>query len=268
MRQKPQPRKYGQIMLQGEGGEVTLYLYGIFHPFWGVASEDVAWFLEQHPDATLLRVRVNSIGGFASEGVAIREVIASHAARKLGAVEGLALSAATLPLLCCENVTATSDSVLMIHDAWGETEGNEADHLQAARRLGALSEGVAAQYAAFTGKDKDDIRDLMRAEHYMSAEGAKELGLVHEVTVPGSVNADSEQARATEKMQKLPAEAMMHLRKYPDWVADRMGWQRIADRDPEQLERTIERVLERRAAQAASYRKSIGDRVARARALG
>jgi hypothetical protein len=72
------------------------------------------------------------------------------------------------------------DAKMMIHDASVIAWGNPADLQQAADKLNAISDELAAIYALRTDKPLADMRALMRKETWMNAKTAIELGFADE----------------------------------------------------------------------------------------
>lgn len=165
----------------GEPGEFEIFLYGPIVPHWGIGALDVAELLDENPGAKRIHLRVCSIGGVTSEGVAIRELLARHPAIVDTTIEGCCMSAATLPPMAGKEVSMTVDSLYMIHDAWTWIPGNADELRKEASVLDKLSQGVAKRYAVFTGGNADSIRTMMREETYFSADEALENGFVTDV---------------------------------------------------------------------------------------
>merc|ERR1719253_745823 len=69
----------------------------------------------------------------------------------------------------------------MIHQAMGGAQGQAEDIKVEAKQILQIHENIVRMYARMTGKDQDTIRkDLMR-DNFMSAEQAKEYGLIDQV---------------------------------------------------------------------------------------
>jgi len=67
-------------------------------------------------------------------------------------------------------------TTMMIHSAWGIAAGNQEDLREFTELLNLLDNEIAAVYSARTGKPVAEILDLMKAETWMNAAQAVEMG--------------------------------------------------------------------------------------------
>lgn len=141
-------------------------------------------------DIDTIRVRINSPGGVASEGHAIRTVIRGHAAdtgaRVIVEVHGLAASAATVIAMAGDEIHIAEDARFMIHEAHGIAVGSAADFERAARAVEAANEALATAYTRRTGKTKAEVRKLMAAETWYTGAEAVEAGFADGVIAESS----------------------------------------------------------------------------------
>src|SRR5689334_14855633 len=128
-------------------------------------------------DTPLLRVRINSPGGSVFDAKAIHSTLLHHPARVQTYVDGLAASAASIVLLAGDEIVVMPGGEIMVHDASMMERGNPADHTAAAAFLERECQSLAEMYAARTGGDVEQWRDLMRAETWMYGREAIELGI-------------------------------------------------------------------------------------------
>lgn len=165
----------GQLTLTGYVGESTLEIDGwvIFDGF--THAEVVAALGEIGPDADLT-VRINSGGGIATEGTAIRSALAEREGRTDIVVDGIAASAASIIAMAGETVSMSLGSLLMIHDPSGGTWGTVEDHEKTIRALDALGDTYARVYARKSGLSDDQCRDIMRAETWFTPDDAVAQG--------------------------------------------------------------------------------------------
>ena len=115
-----------------------------------------------------VKVRLNSGGGDAYEGEAIRAALAGNEGHVTIIVEGLAASSASLLLMGADTIEMSAGSVIMIHDPSSVSIGNEDEMIKEAARLSNLANIYATVYAARSGDTVDDIRDLMRSETWLA----------------------------------------------------------------------------------------------------
>ena len=136
-------------------------------------------------------VRMNSGGGDAFEGVAIKNVLRSHAGHVTVIVEGLAASAASVIAVGgADRLIMRPGAELMIHDAWTFADGNAADLEKTAADLERTSQAMAEIYAEKAGTDPEVMRQMMRDETWFSAQEAVDAGLADAVE-DGRVRAES-----------------------------------------------------------------------------
>lgn len=136
-------------------------------------------------------VRVNSGGGSAFDGEAIRAALAGHDGRVTVMVEGVAASAASLIAMAGDEIVMSAGAVMMIHDPSMLTIGNSADHMQSAGVLEKLADSYASVYAARIGRSKEDARQMMRDETWMTAAEAVSMGFADRVEGDEKVEAVS-----------------------------------------------------------------------------
>ncbi len=154
----------GEMILSGMVGD----------DFWGdgFTSGQVVTALAQLGRNTDVTVRLNSGGGYATEGAAIHAALRAHKGTVTVVVEGIAASAASLIACAGDVVEMALGSVFMIHDPATFTWGTAADHELAIRQLESLGEAYAETYADKTGDPPATMRELMRAETWMTAQEA------------------------------------------------------------------------------------------------
>lgn len=159
----------GEILLYGDVGDP--WCWGD-----GFTVADVAGALAEH-GAGDVTVRINSGGGIAFDGVAIYSLLLAHPGKVACIVDGIAASAASLILMAGETRQIRDGAMVMIHDASGVTFGTAADHLRSATVLDKLSDQYAGIYAARAGMQRDEARDLMKAETWFDADEAVAKGI-------------------------------------------------------------------------------------------
>lgn len=123
-----------------------------------------------------ITVRLNSGGGYASEGAAIHATLKSYPGNVDLIVEGIAASAASLIAMAGDTISMSDGAVMMIHDPMNITIGNSADHAKTIEELEAYATAYARVYAARSGKTVDECREIMKAETWFTGEEAMEAG--------------------------------------------------------------------------------------------
>lgn len=136
-----------------------------------------------------LTIRVNSPGGDVFDGLAIKNMIASHARDKgvtvTARVDALAASIASVIIQAADKVIVEPHSQIMIHDASGFSMGNAAEMRDMADLLDMISQNIAQVYADAAGGSPDAWRKTMKAETWYTAQEAVDAGLADEVGAAG-----------------------------------------------------------------------------------
>ncbi len=174
----------GELILSGMVGD----------DFWGdgFTSGQVIAALAQLGRNTDVTIRLNSGGGIATEGAAIHAALKAHKGQVTIIVEGIAASAASLIACAGDQVEMALGSVFMIHDPATITWGTVADHQLAIRMLESLAESYAETYADKTGGTAVAMRDLMKAETWLTAQEAVDQGFADSLA---SANDNAEPAQ-------------------------------------------------------------------------
>jgi ATP-dependent protease ClpP protease subunit len=167
-----------------------VYLYGEIGG-WGESAASFAAGLKEIGDVDELSVRINSPGGDYFDGVAIYNLLKSHRARVSVFVDGLAASAATVVMLAGDEIEIGENAQVMVHDASIAAWGNAAELREAADQLDKVSDDIAQLYAERAGGTRQEWRDRMRAETWMTAAEALAAGLVDRCGKPKGVAEDA-----------------------------------------------------------------------------
>lgn len=163
-------------------------------------------------------VRLNSGGGYATEGHAIYSALANHPEEVTIRVEGIAASAASLIAMAGDVIEMTPGALMMIHDPAGVTFGDAAEHERRAAVLDTMGDSYARVYAERSGKSPDEARAIMRAETWFTSAEAVEAGFAtREGSAPG--DEDAEDAVAAFDFS-IYAQAPAHLQ----GLSEAKGW--------------------------------------------
>jgi ATP-dependent Clp protease protease subunit len=163
-----------------------------------------------------LEVRISSPGGSVFDGMAMYRAISDWDGPKTAIVDGLAASAASFVMLAADKVQAGTESMIMVHEAWGGlfTAGTADEIVAAAEALAAplrkANDAIVAIYTKRTGMDEEKCRALMSAETWMTGPEAKAHGFVSEVIEDerekvGAVAVTEAAATIIAKFKKAPA---------------------------------------------------------------
>jgi len=122
-------------------------------------------------------VQINSPGGSYYDGAAIYNALRAHDGAITVQVLGIAASAASIIAMAGDRIEMARNAEMMIHRVWAITIGNEEDHAESMKFLQRLDRTAAKTYAARSGKPESQISGLMRAETFLTAQEAIDLGL-------------------------------------------------------------------------------------------
>lgn len=147
-----------------------------------VSAAQLAKKLSAAADARRLNVHINSGGGSVAQAVAMRAMLISHAAsEKHVYIDGVAASAATLPACIGAPVHMAAGSMYMIHNPIMNTSGDHRQLRHDADVLEKYADMFAGVYAQQSDGELSDIRAMMDAETWMTADEAVEHGFASDV---------------------------------------------------------------------------------------
>lgn len=155
--------------------------------------------LSQRPGA--LTVRINSPGGDVSAGVAMYNMLNEHDGEVTVKVDGIAASIASLIAMAGDKIVMLPGSMMMVHLPWTIAAGNSDDMAQVVEMLEKTGESMIPIYAARTGLSEERVEELLKAETWMTASDAVELGFADE-----AVEAKTSLAQAMAKIAESKAD--------------------------------------------------------------
>lgn len=145
---------------------------------WGVSAKDFIEELNSLGTVENIDLHVNSPGGSVVDVVAMMTALKSHNATVTAYVDGLAASSASRLIMAADVVEMADNALLMIHNVWTYTIGNANELRKEAELLDKFDDGLANDYAKFSGKEVEEIKGWMAEDTWFSAEEAKEAGLI------------------------------------------------------------------------------------------
>lgn len=156
-----------------------------------VTAKDVAEQLASIPQSeSEVELRVNSVGGYTTEGIAIMNQLRSFAQKRRvlngsfrinGYVDAAAYSAASVVILGADTLTMMGGSRIMIHSPWIFAAGNAKELRETADRLDDSRDVIAKLYADKTKHKIEEIVTLLEDETWFNAEEAVAFGLADKV---------------------------------------------------------------------------------------
>ena len=125
-----------------------------------------------------ITVRINSPGGDVFDSMAIYNAFTSHDAKITTRAEALAASAASIILLAGKEVQAYQNAMLMIHEPLALVVGNQHEMREMADILAKVNENMVDIYTKQSSAGKKEVRDMLKAETWLTAKEAKEKGFI------------------------------------------------------------------------------------------
>lgn len=156
--------------------------YKLFYDFFGDDStcpRDVQRILDQAAEGDEIEVYISSPGGIIEVGTEIYTALRSAKNVRIY-ITGQACSAASIVAMAsyCEMAPT---ALMMVHCVSTTAGGNHSDMEHAAEVLRTADRALCRAYMAKTGMKEDEVLDMMERETWMTAEQAKEKGLVDAV---------------------------------------------------------------------------------------
>ena len=174
--------------IKNKSSEVAdVYLFNDIGTF-GITAQNFIDEIKEYED-TELNIHINSLGGEVFEGMAIYSIIQRRKAKTTVYIEGIAASIASVIALAADEVIMSENSLLMIHNAWGGTQGEAKDMRKQAEILEKITNEIAEVYVKKTKIPYNEIVEMMDEETWLTAEEAVALGFVDSISEPIKVAA-------------------------------------------------------------------------------
>ena len=177
--------------------ETTLKIYGPIgepDPFMemfgmhddSISSKMVSDFLDANPDATEIKVRINSPGGDVQEGWNIYDLLTNSGKKITTVGEGKIYSIATVIFLAGSDRQIMKNADGLIHNPWipGTHGADSAGLLKIAEQLAQEEEKILNLYVEKTGQDRDKLANYMKEETKLSSEDMLSLGFATSILEP------------------------------------------------------------------------------------
>jgi ATP-dependent Clp protease, protease subunit len=165
------PQRGFRAALQEDGVFELLVYEEIGEDWWSGDGLTAKMFKQKLDSAGVyarIRVRINSPGGDAFEGIAIGNVLKSAGKPVDVIIDGIAASAASIIAMCGDTISMASNSMMMIHNAWTMAIGDSRAMAKMGDTLGKIDGAIAQTYVDKTGKPMAAIRALMDEETWMT----------------------------------------------------------------------------------------------------
>lgn len=189
-----------------------------------VSALNVKKALDESGTFSKVRLRINSPGGDAFEGMAINSLLVAQGKPVETYVDGIAASAASIIAMAGATRIMGPSAMMMIHDAWSFCVGNSRDMRKMGDTLDKIDESIAAAYTSRTGMSLQAIQVLMDEETWLSAQDCVDQGFATGIVEPPAAeeNASMAMARnfhALARLNRVPDKLKMRAPRAADQCA-------------------------------------------------
>lgn len=181
---KETKNKFWNVKNDGNKSRIDLFGYVGGSKEWnyGFNEEDFLKEFRAIPEDNALEISINSFGGSVFTALSIYSLLKTHKGEVTIRIDGAAMSAATI-ISSVPNgkVIMPKGAIMMIHKVSSIADGNADDLREIADRLDKIEGNLLDIYAEKTGKSVEDIKPLVDAETYFTAQEAVDFGLADEL---------------------------------------------------------------------------------------
>lgn len=207
------------VNASGEAADrvIEVFVYGEIGA-WGITANQFVQDLRALDDGVSPVVAAfNSIGGDLFDGLAIHNALSRLGERCTGRIDALAASAASVAVCGAHRVVIAANAMLMIHNPYTYTGGDAEDFRRVADVLDQTLEAIIAAYKAKAPNiDDAELRRMVNAETWLTANEALALGLADEVGDGIKVKACLGQGAVLQRFQNAPADLLAQLDEAPE----------------------------------------------------
>lgn len=214
-----QDKTWYALQTSGEATErvIEVFVYGEIGA-WGITANQFVQDLRAMDDGVSPVIAAfNSIGGDLFDGLAMHNALSRLGERCTGRIDALAASAASVAVCGAHRVVIAANAMLMIHNPYTYAGGGAEDFRRVADVLDQTLEAIIAAYKA-KAPDIDDaeLRRMVDAETWLTANEAVALGLADEVGDGIKVKACLGQGAVLQRFQHAPVELVAQLDEPPE----------------------------------------------------
>ncbi|WP_456026127.1 head maturation protease, ClpP-related [Pseudomonas capeferrum] len=214
-----QDKTWYALQASGDAAErvIEVFVYGEIGA-WGITANQFVQDLRAMDDGvTPVIAAFNSIGGDLFDGLAMHNALSRLGDRCTGRIDALAASAASVAVCGAHKVVIAANAMLMIHNPYTYAGGDADDFRRVADVLDQTLEAIIAAYKA-KAPDIDDaeLRRMVDAETWLTANEAVALGLADEVGDGIKIKACLGQGAVLQRFQHAPADLLAQLDEPPE----------------------------------------------------
>lgn len=177
-------KKFYQISTSERTAQINIYGNITSWPWeelGGVSAKDIKQEIDDL-DVDTIDVYINSYGGEVAEALAIYNALRRHSASVHTYCDGFACSAATIVFAAGDIRTMGSIALLMIHNCMSYLGyANSAEMRKAAEDNDKINQSSIEAYKRITNLSEDEIKEMMDAETWLTAEECKKCGFATDI---------------------------------------------------------------------------------------
>jgi ATP-dependent protease ClpP protease subunit len=145
-----------------------------------------------------IEVKIHSEGGNVFEGFAIHDALVAYEGPKTLSIESSAFSIASFIAMAFDDVSISPNGFMMLHNPYADVEGDDEELAKKSQMLGQLKSSMINAYANRSGKSQDEIKAILKAETFLNAQEAVEMGFATRIA------GQSVMGRPFAKLSNLP----------------------------------------------------------------
>ncbi len=189
----PAPELAGDEGVDQIIGKLTLHGEIAASSWWGdeITSKQFSDDLDGLGVVNRIDCSLNSLGGDVFAAAAIYSLLKRNAAEVHMYIDGVAASAATIIAMAGDKVFMPANAMMMVHNPYTFASGNADELRKVAKDLDTIRDAMTAAYAAKTGKTPDELKTLLDAETWMTADDCINNGFADEIldaTIPVEID--------------------------------------------------------------------------------
>lgn len=185
------PVTYFSLSMDEQAGRADIYIFGnirqakgglsgVFQADSDQSSYDLANQISRIPEDWDIVVHINSYGGEIKEGLGIYNVLKARNVTTI--CEGFAASAASVIFCAGRTRIMQPASLIFIHQAFTEVEGNADDFAKAAEDLRIVTgSAIAAYKECGVNVSDEELTAMLKAETWITPEDALRMGFATQI---------------------------------------------------------------------------------------
>lgn len=167
---------------------------------WGITAQEFISALKEHKGKKVTCL-INSPGGSVFDALAMYNALRSNGGHITTKVIGVAASAASLVAMAGDEIVMPENTFMMIHNPWAFAAGNADELRDFADTLDTIGSSLVKTYVARTGLAEEEVKALLDAETWLTADEAKAKGFCTRVEAALKVAASFDIERLPENVR-------------------------------------------------------------------